>query len=101
MIATAIDPQAPISERLTDLFIVVLKVIREHPLLERLARVEPDALLHELLDRLRGGMRKPVNLFPALPRKKIQVVRGEFLQVRRRHRCQMGVAADDPAAYRA
>jgi AcrR family transcriptional regulator len=47
-IAAAIDPQGAISERLTELFVVVLKVIREHPLLERLARVEPGALLHEL-----------------------------------------------------
>lgn len=47
-IAVAIDPAKPIGERLCDLFVVVLKVIREHPLLERLARVEPDALLHEL-----------------------------------------------------
>jgi AcrR family transcriptional regulator len=47
-IAAAIDPQKPITERLTDLFIAVLAVIRDHPLLERLARVEPEALLFEL-----------------------------------------------------
>jgi len=47
-IAAAIDARKPIAERLTDLFIVVLSVIREHPLLERLARVEPEALLREL-----------------------------------------------------
>jgi AcrR family transcriptional regulator len=47
-IAAAIDPVKPIAERLTDLFVVVLTVIREHPLLERLARLEPEALLHEL-----------------------------------------------------
>jgi AcrR family transcriptional regulator len=47
-IAVAIDPVKPIAERLTDLFVVVLTVIREHPLLERLARLEPEALLHEL-----------------------------------------------------
>jgi AcrR family transcriptional regulator len=47
-IAAAIDPGKPIAERLTDLFVVVLAVIREHPLLERLARLEPEALLHEL-----------------------------------------------------
>ncbi len=47
-IARALDPSAPIDERLTELFVVTLKVIREHPLLERLARVEPEALLLEL-----------------------------------------------------
>jgi len=33
---------------LTSLFVATLEVIREHPLLERLARVEPEALLREL-----------------------------------------------------
>ena len=47
-IARALDPSAPIDERLTELFVATLKVIREHPLLERLARVEPEALLLEL-----------------------------------------------------
>jgi AcrR family transcriptional regulator len=47
-IAAALDPEAPIDERLADLFVATLKVIREHPLLERLARVEPEALLFEL-----------------------------------------------------
>jgi AcrR family transcriptional regulator len=47
-IAAAVDSQKPIAERLTDLFIAVLAVIRDHPLLERLARVEPEALLFEL-----------------------------------------------------
>jgi AcrR family transcriptional regulator len=47
-IAQALDLAKPIDERMTDLFVAVLKVIREHPLLERLARVEPDALLLEL-----------------------------------------------------
>ena len=35
-------------ERLASLFVATLHVIREHPLLERLARVEPEALLREL-----------------------------------------------------
>jgi AcrR family transcriptional regulator len=48
LIAAAIDPDKAMAEQLTDLFVAVLKVIREHPLLERLARVEPDALLYEL-----------------------------------------------------
>jgi AcrR family transcriptional regulator len=47
-IAAAPDPRAPLDERLADVFLATLKVIREHPLLERLARVEPEALLHEL-----------------------------------------------------
>jgi AcrR family transcriptional regulator len=47
-IAAAPDPLDPIDERLADVFVATLKVIREHPLLERLARVEPEALLFEL-----------------------------------------------------
>jgi AcrR family transcriptional regulator len=47
-IAGALDAHKPIDERAADLFVATLRVIREHPLLERLARVEPDALLHEL-----------------------------------------------------
>ena len=47
-IAAALDPEAPVDERLAKLFTATLEVIREHPLLERLARVEPEALLREL-----------------------------------------------------
>jgi AcrR family transcriptional regulator len=47
-IAAALDPAAPIDERLAELFVATLGVIREHPLLARLARVEPEALLLEL-----------------------------------------------------
>jgi AcrR family transcriptional regulator len=47
-IATAPDPLDPVEDRLADLFVATLKVIREHPLLERLARVEPEAILTEL-----------------------------------------------------
>lgn len=47
-IAEALDADAPIEQRATDLFVATLKVIREHPMLARLARVEPEALLHEL-----------------------------------------------------
>jgi AcrR family transcriptional regulator len=47
-IGGAIDPAAPIQERASALFIAALRVSREHPLLERLARVQPEALLHEL-----------------------------------------------------
>jgi AcrR family transcriptional regulator len=47
-IGGAIDPRSPIDQRATDLFVATLKVIAEHPMLARLARVEPEALLHEL-----------------------------------------------------
>ena len=47
-IGAALDPGAPMDERLAALFTATLEVIREHPLLERLARVEPEALLREL-----------------------------------------------------
>jgi AcrR family transcriptional regulator len=47
-IARALDPTAPIDDRLAELFVATLGVIREHPLLARLARVEPEALLLEL-----------------------------------------------------
>jgi AcrR family transcriptional regulator len=47
-IAAAIPPEADAGERLTALFTATLQVIREHPLLARLATVEPEALLHEL-----------------------------------------------------
>ncbi len=47
-IAAAVDPAEPMPDRLAALFSATLGVIREHPLLERLARVEPDALLREL-----------------------------------------------------
>jgi AcrR family transcriptional regulator len=47
-IAEALDPQHSFLERSVALFITVLKVIREHPLLARLARVEPEAFLNEL-----------------------------------------------------
>ncbi len=47
-IAAALDPAAPFADRVATLFTATLKVIREHPMLERLARVEPEALLFEL-----------------------------------------------------
>lgn len=50
-IASAIDggrDSIPAGERLAALFTATLQVIHEHPLLERLGRVEPEALLHEL-----------------------------------------------------
>jgi TetR/AcrR family transcriptional repressor of uid operon len=47
-IAAALDPADPMPERLTSLFTATLGVIREHPLLARLARTEPEGLLHTL-----------------------------------------------------
>jgi TetR/AcrR family transcriptional repressor of uid operon len=47
-IAAALDPAEPIEDRATELFVATLRVIREHPMLARLARVEPEALLYEL-----------------------------------------------------
>jgi AcrR family transcriptional regulator len=47
-ISQALDPQASFLDRSVSLFITVLRVIREHPLLARLARVEPEAFLNEL-----------------------------------------------------
>ncbi|HEY3729594.1 MAG TPA: TetR/AcrR family transcriptional regulator [Solirubrobacteraceae bacterium] len=47
-IADALDPDDPADERLASLFTATLAVIREHPMLERLARFEPEALLAEL-----------------------------------------------------
>jgi AcrR family transcriptional regulator len=47
-IAAAIDPAAPIEDRLASLTTTTLGLIRDHPLLARLARVEPEDLLAEL-----------------------------------------------------
>jgi TetR/AcrR family transcriptional repressor of uid operon len=47
-IGAALDPGAPMPERLVSLFTATLTVIREHPLLERLARTEPESLLSAL-----------------------------------------------------
>jgi TetR/AcrR family transcriptional regulator, repressor for uid operon len=47
-IAVALDPHKPVDERATELVVATLTVIREHPMLARLARAEPEALLREL-----------------------------------------------------
>ncbi len=47
-IGSALDADAPVGERATELFLATLRVIRRHPLLARLARFEPEALLREL-----------------------------------------------------
>lgn len=47
-IASAVPSDGALDERMAALFAATLTVIREHPLLERLARVEPESLLREL-----------------------------------------------------
>lgn len=47
-LAAAIEPAAPLLDRAVALFGAVLELIATHPLLARLARLEPEALLHEL-----------------------------------------------------
>jgi TetR/AcrR family transcriptional regulator, repressor for uid operon len=47
-IAGAIDRRTPIEDRIAAVTTVTLRLIRGHPLLERLARVEPEDLLVEL-----------------------------------------------------
>jgi TetR/AcrR family transcriptional repressor of uid operon len=47
-IGAAIDPAEDAGERMAAMFTATLTVIREHPLLARLASFEPEALLHEL-----------------------------------------------------
>jgi AcrR family transcriptional regulator len=47
-IAEALKPDEPAQERVAAATAVTLRLIREHPLLARLARAEPEALLYEL-----------------------------------------------------
>ena len=47
-IAGSIHPTDPLDERVASVFLTTLRVIGAHPLLQRLARVEPEALLREL-----------------------------------------------------
>ena len=47
-IAAALDPADPMPDRLVSLFTATIGVIRDHSLLERLARREPESLLHVL-----------------------------------------------------
>ncbi len=47
-ISSALDPRASATERSAAMFTATLRVIREHPMLARLASVEPEALLREL-----------------------------------------------------
>jgi AcrR family transcriptional regulator len=47
-LAGAPDPASPPEERIADGFVAALRIAREHPLLSRLARLEPEALLAAL-----------------------------------------------------
>jgi AcrR family transcriptional regulator len=47
-IGAALNQDDPVDERVASLAVATLRVIRRHPLLERLGRVEPEALLNEL-----------------------------------------------------
>jgi AcrR family transcriptional regulator len=47
-LADAVDPADPVIDRAASLFAAVLELCDEHPLLARLARVEPESLLQEL-----------------------------------------------------
>jgi AcrR family transcriptional regulator len=47
-LSSALEPEQPPDHRLASLFVATVRIIREHPLLARLARVEPEALLSEL-----------------------------------------------------
>lgn len=44
-LAQAPDPDAPVEDRVADSFVAALRIAREHPLLSRLARLEPESLL--------------------------------------------------------
>jgi AcrR family transcriptional regulator len=45
----AIGPDAPLEEQIADGFVASLRIAREHPLLNRLARFEPEAVLGALV----------------------------------------------------
>ena len=49
----AIGPGAPIGDQIAEGFVISLRLAREHPLLNRLARLEPETVLAGLNDR--GG----------------------------------------------
>ena len=46
----AIGPDAPIEDQIAEGFVTSLRIAREHPLLNRLARVEPEAVLAALVE---------------------------------------------------
>src|SRR6266540_1498249 len=46
----AIDPDQPLADQVVEGFVTGLRLLREHPLLHRLAAIEPEALLHALVD---------------------------------------------------
>ena len=48
-LAAAADPEAPIAEQITEGFVTALRIAREHPLLARMARHEPETFLESLI----------------------------------------------------
>lgn len=49
-LGAVLDPRLGVEDRIAEGFVAALRVARDHPLLGRLARVEPEALLAELTD---------------------------------------------------
>jgi AcrR family transcriptional regulator len=43
-------PGQPIAEQIADAFVIGQRLLHEHPLLSRLSRIEPESLLHSLVD---------------------------------------------------
>jgi AcrR family transcriptional regulator len=49
-LGSALPPDAPIDEQVAAGFVTAVRLAREHPLLSRLARIEPDEVLRALVD---------------------------------------------------
>lgn len=48
-LAAASDPEAPLAEQITEGFVTALRIAREHPLLARMSRHEPETFLESLI----------------------------------------------------
>jgi|GraSoiStandDraft_4_1057263.scaffolds.fasta_scaffold311292_2 TetR/AcrR family transcriptional repressor of uid operon len=48
-LAAASDPEAPLAEQITEGFVAALRIAREHPLLARMSRHEPETFLESLI----------------------------------------------------
>jgi TetR/AcrR family transcriptional regulator, repressor for uid operon len=48
-LAAASDPEAPLAEQITQGFVAALRIAREHPLLARMSRHEPETFLESLI----------------------------------------------------
>jgi AcrR family transcriptional regulator len=58
---STVDPGAPVADQVAQGLLTSLRLIREHPLLERFSRVEPDSALAAL----RGGVFEMARAFTA------------------------------------